>query len=91
MPKEKKIQDEIIDPLALFRLPVEEMTREECESTLLKLRKQRQVRISSTKKKDALDLALNSMTQEAAKKLLDQIAEQEEKEKEKEKEKEDKT
>jgi hypothetical protein len=70
---EEEIPDSQKDLLWALTRPIDEMSLEEQIEAVKRIRELRKVRISSTKRKSELDLALAQLTPEKASALLKQI------------------
>ena len=85
--KEKEEEKEPEDLIELFTKPTDEMDIDECRTAYEKLRRLRQVRISSAKHVNPLDTLLSKLTPDTARKFLETMGDQKKKEKEQEEEK----
>lgn len=81
--EKKEEEKEPEDLIELFTKPTDEMDIDECRAAYEKLRKLRQVRISSAKKINPLDNLLSKLTPDTARKFLETMGDQKKKEEEK--------
>ncbi len=78
-----KVEEEEKEPedlIELFTKPTDDMDIDECRAAYEKLRRLRQVRISSAKKVNPLDTLLSKLTPDTARKFLETMGDQKKKE-----------